>query len=153
MCIRDSSYVAFNLLPSDPFDLLASCIVSLTQRINKYVCNKFCQAMIYNLHQIVAWRGAIFQWTCALILGEMFSRHLEFLRQRRVGERNKSLPRGWALYQLRSNMAAPWIIISNFHSTLTKRNKKEKRSLPYMILFLVLLLTPVGAIVRMKFLN
>ena len=32
------SYVAFNLLPSDPFDLLASCIVSLTQRINKYVC-------------------------------------------------------------------------------------------------------------------
>ena len=31
------SYVAFNLLPSDPFDLLASCIVSLTQRINKYV--------------------------------------------------------------------------------------------------------------------
>ena len=32
------SYVAFNLLPSDPFDLLASCIVSFTQRINKYVC-------------------------------------------------------------------------------------------------------------------
>ena len=32
------SYVAFNLLPTDPFDLLASCIVSLTQRINKYVC-------------------------------------------------------------------------------------------------------------------
>lgn len=32
------SYVALNLLPSDPFDLLASCIVSLTQRINKYVC-------------------------------------------------------------------------------------------------------------------
>ena len=32
------SYVAFNLLPSDLFDLLASCIVSLTQRINKYVC-------------------------------------------------------------------------------------------------------------------
>ena len=32
------SYVVFNLLPSDPFDLLASCIVSLTQRINKYVC-------------------------------------------------------------------------------------------------------------------
>ena len=32
------SYVAFDLLPSDPFDLLASCIVSLTQRINKYVC-------------------------------------------------------------------------------------------------------------------
>ena len=32
------SYVAFNLLPSDPFDLLASCKVSLTQRINKYVC-------------------------------------------------------------------------------------------------------------------
>ena len=32
------SYVAFNLLPSDPFDLLASCIVALTQRINKYAC-------------------------------------------------------------------------------------------------------------------
>ena len=31
------SYVAFNLLPSNPFDLLASCIVSLTQRINKHV--------------------------------------------------------------------------------------------------------------------
>ena len=36
------SYVAFNLLPSDPFDLLASCIVSLTQRINKYVCMYVC---------------------------------------------------------------------------------------------------------------
>ena len=35
-------YVAFNLLPSDPFDLLASCIVSLTQRINKYVCMYVC---------------------------------------------------------------------------------------------------------------
>ena len=32
------SYVAFKLLPSDPFNILASCIVSLTQRINKYVC-------------------------------------------------------------------------------------------------------------------
>ena len=31
------SYVAFNLLLSDPFDLLASCIVFLTQKINKYV--------------------------------------------------------------------------------------------------------------------
>ena len=33
-------YVAFNLLPLDPFDLLASCIVSLTQwiKFNKYVC-------------------------------------------------------------------------------------------------------------------
>ena len=37
------SYVAFNLLPSDPFDLLASCIVSLTQRINKYVCMYVCR--------------------------------------------------------------------------------------------------------------
>ena len=36
------SYVAFNLLPWDPFDLLASCIVSLTQRINKYVCMYVC---------------------------------------------------------------------------------------------------------------
>ena len=36
------SYVAFNLLPSDPFDLLASCIVSFTQRINKYVCMYVC---------------------------------------------------------------------------------------------------------------
>ena len=37
------SYVAFNLLPSDVFDLLASCIVSLTQRINKYVYMYVCK--------------------------------------------------------------------------------------------------------------
>ena len=47
------SYVAFNLLPSDPFDLLASCIVSLTQRINKYVCMYVwidqCQEMKYEV--------------------------------------------------------------------------------------------------------
>ena len=42
------SYVAFNLLPSDPFDLLASCIVSLTQRINKYVCMYVCMYGILN---------------------------------------------------------------------------------------------------------
>ena len=35
------SYVAFNLLLSDPFDLLASCIESLTQRINKYACRHY----------------------------------------------------------------------------------------------------------------
>ena len=40
------SYVAFNLLPSDPFDLLASCIVSLTQSINKYVCMYVCMYSI-----------------------------------------------------------------------------------------------------------
>ena len=33
------SYVALNdVLPSDPSDPLASCTVSLTKRINKYVC-------------------------------------------------------------------------------------------------------------------
>ena len=36
------SYVAFNLLPSDPFDLLASYIVFLTQKINKHVCMYVC---------------------------------------------------------------------------------------------------------------
>ena len=54
------SYVAFNLLPSDPFDLLASCIVSLTQRINKYVnmyvCMWYVLSDLFNilLKQIVS---------------------------------------------------------------------------------------------------
>ena len=39
------SYVAMNLLPLDPFDLLASCIVSLTQRFNKYVCMYVCSLL------------------------------------------------------------------------------------------------------------
>ena len=49
------SYVAFNLLLSDPFDLLASCIVSLTQRINKinmYV-NMHVELCVYSQQQKV----------------------------------------------------------------------------------------------------
>ena len=48
------SYVAFNLLPSDPCDLLASCIVSLTQRINKYVCMYVCMIESKTMHSLTA---------------------------------------------------------------------------------------------------
>ena len=46
------SYVAFNLLPSDPFDLLASCIVSLIKRINKYICMYVCNASLSILENV-----------------------------------------------------------------------------------------------------